>query len=511
MARIGIDLGTTNSVVSIYTNGQTKIIPINGQNTTPSVVFFEESGKKVVGHTAKDNIPLYPDRIIQSSKRHMGSDETFNVAGKSYTPIDAASFILSYLKEEAGRYLGEEVRDVVITVPAYFPAKAIEDTAKAAKMAGLNPVRLIPEPVSAAIAYGFDKSVNQTLLVVDLGGGTFDVTVLEVETNPDGTSEYKEKLTDGNHCLGGDDFDNAIVEYLINQGAPANKQKELKAEAEKIKIQLSVMNKVNVDLPSHNFSCMITREDYKQLIKKYIDEMTTKIRNTVNSSGKDMDDINRVVLVGGSCKHPIIQEAVKSLVGRDPYIAPNMDTVVAEGAALTHHIDSTFNDNPNNGGGAIKLAVPISLGTAMRCDDVLTNVKLIDKGTYIPAGGLKVAVVGFVNEGQEIVRTQVVQGEAKLFDDPQNTVLGEVEMQLAQRDYNHPVAVVFKVDDKTRQLSFVTHEISLNKNNLDDVQEMYEHVDSDTNLIDWALWEQFEKKHSSSLQTKVLTLDNALK
>lgn len=509
MVRIGIDLGTTNSVVCEYKSGKKIIVPINGYLTTPSVVYIEESsGKKIVGHEAKQMISIHPDRILQSTKRDMGSDKIYNIAGKQYTPVDGATEVLLYLKREAEKYFNEEIEDVVITVPAYFGSREIEDTEKAARNAGLNPLRLISEPTSAAIAYGFDKSVNQSLLIVDLGGGTFDVTVLEVITDDKESTIFKEKAVGGNHILGGDDFDNALVEHFIKEGASGSRT-ILKEEAEKVKIQLSSMNRVSVDIPNCNFSTMITRDDYKKIIKKYIDEIVEKIKDTVKQSGKTIDDINRVVLVGGSCKHPVIQEAIKQLTHRDPYIAANMDTVVAEGAAITHHIEKTI-----VGTSPIIQIIPISLGIDVYDTETkkVNNCILISKGEVIPKNGLYRALFAFASEGQQRVVVKVLQGEGKLADDSKNVSLGEITMDIPRenQNYTHPVIAVFKIDASNRRLSFTTYEVPLSEDVKEDILAVYE-TQNDNLLVDWEKWEIFEAKHKHRCAVKNLLLGDITK
>ncbi len=330
MSVIAIDIGTTNFVVSIFRDGKTTIIPIKGQMITPSVILFKDR-EILIGCKAKENIYLYPDQIVVSIKNDIGNDIIYNILGEIYTPIDILTYFLLYIKEESGKYLNESVSAAIITIHDSFSTSAIDDTVKAAKTAGINLQRLIPESICAAI--GYNIRCNRTILFVDIGGGFSNISVVERLANT--YSDKCKVLSTMNIKLGGDDFDYEIVKYLISEGAPNNKQIELKTEAEKIKIQLSVTNNVSVDLSFCNCCCLITIEDYKQLIKKYIDEIVTEIKNTISSSGKNMEDIDRVVLVGGSCKHPIIQEAVKNLVGREPHFASNMHTIVAEGAAMT--------------------------------------------------------------------------------------------------------------------------------------------------------------------------------
>lgn len=507
MARIGIDLGTTNSVVSEYKNGRKIIIPINGQLTTPSVVYIDEAGKIIVGHEAKQMIPIHSERILQSTKRYMGTDETYIIGGETYTPVDAATHVLSYLKREIEKYINDEIREVVITVPAYFKPRAIEDTQKAARNAGFEPLNLIAEPTSAAVAYGFDKNINQSLLIVDLGGGTFDVTVLEITTDPatNGTI-YQAVAVDGNDQLGGDDFDNALVELFIQNGAPKNEARKLKEEAEKVKIQLSSMNKVEVHIASCDFSTVITRDEYRKLIQKYLDEIIIKIKETVKQSGKTIDDINRVVLVGGSCKHPVVQEAIKKLTQRDPYIAGNMDTVVAEGAALTHHIEKTPGDD------TIINVIPISLGTDVNFDGKLLNIKLIQKGESIPQEGLRRAHFALALEGQKQLISRVIQGEGQLVEDKQNLELGAINMELRHTEYGHPIVTVFVIDAKTRRLSFITYEVPLTEKNKEEIIKLNENqTNKKTGLINWEAWKTFEQKHKNTCTIEELELKDILK
>ena len=293
MARIiGIDLGTTNSAVSLYENGRTKVIPIKGYETTPSVIMFEDNGGVTVGHEAKRRIPLSPEKILKSTKRDMGTDVTYHMSGKEITPVMAASLILKYLKKGAEEYLNDTLTDVVITVPAYFGFRERNATREAAINAGWNPIALLDEPTAAAIMYGQNRNQSSLLTVVDLGGGTFDVTVLEY-TCKDGKAKYNPLIPDGNHKLGGDDFDNAIVKYMIEQGATGYRSElELKEIAEKVKIELSVSDTAAISCQYINTT--IDRSTYERIIHTYITEITDKKVSTVKKNNKEIiNNINK--------------------------------------------------------------------------------------------------------------------------------------------------------------------------------------------------------------------------
>ena len=335
MAFLGIDFGTTNCSVSKYELGKTSVLPIKGKMTTPSVLYIEGSSVEV-GHDAKMYIAVHPDKCLASTKRDMGTTTVYNIGGKEITPVLAASLILKYLKEETEAYLNDVCNDVVITVPASFGSEERNATKQAAINAGWNPIALLDEPTAAAINYVQNRNKSSLFTVVDLGGGAFGVTVLQY-LNENGKAKFKPLKVGGNHRLGGDDFDKAIVRYMIDEGASGYKSElELKEEAEKAKIALSTIDVAGISC--EYVDTTLTRDKYKELIASYLDEICDTIKKTVSGAGKSFDDIDRFILVGGSCKHPVVKEAVKDCVGRTPYAVDNLNTAVSEGAALYHYL-----------------------------------------------------------------------------------------------------------------------------------------------------------------------------
>lgn len=334
---IGIDFGTTNCVVTKYEQGKTTVLPIKGKLTTPSVLYIEGSTVKV-GHVAKQYITIHPERCLASTKRDMGTTTVYNIGGKEITPVLAASFILKYLKEEIEADLNEECNDMVITVPTYFGFEERNATKQAAINAGWNPIALLDEPIAAAMNYVQKSNKSSLFTVVDLGGGTFNVAVLQY-LNEKSKAKFKSLNVSGNHCLGGDDFDNVIIDWMIQNGAKGYKDKlELKAIAEAAKIELASITETQVSHPVYMpIEVVLTRYKYKELISTYLDEICSTIKNTVSGAGKSLDDIDRFLLVGGSCQHPVVQDAIKDCIGRIPFAADNLYTAVSEGAALYHH------------------------------------------------------------------------------------------------------------------------------------------------------------------------------
>ncbi|MBN1779811.1 Hsp70 family protein [bacterium] len=343
---LGIDLGTTNSVVAVYHRGQIETIHIESHNTFPSVVSFKDKDTMLVGHSAKRRVILDPEHSVSSVKRFMGNrKKKFEIFGNVYTPVDISAFILKEMVAHAEKKLGCEVRDVVITVPAYFNNNQKADTLAAGKKAGLNVLELIPEPTAAAIAYGLDKGKDQTLMVYDLGGGTFDVSVLKVEGN-----KFRVIAVDGDSQLGGDDFDLAIVQYLINQfhkktgkdlagendrEARIVKQK-IKEAAEKAKIELSQAQSTEILIPEvmgTSINEELTRDQYNGLIQSYLDTTIEKIRSVLKEAGLTPDSIDRVILVGGSSYNTAVKEIVTREI-KDPFISDRVDEEVARGAAV---------------------------------------------------------------------------------------------------------------------------------------------------------------------------------
>ena len=498
MARIiGIDLGTTNSAVSLYENGRTKVIPIKGYETTPSVIMFEDNGGVTVGHEAKRRIPLSPEKILKSTKRDMGTDVTYHMSGKEITPVMAASLILKYLKKGAEEYLNDTLTDVVITVPAYFGFRERNATREAAINAGWNPIALLDEPTAAAIMYGQNRNQSSLLTVVDLGGGTLDVTVLEY-TCKDGKAKYNPLIPDGNHKLGGDDFDNAIVKYMIEQGATGYRSElELKEIAEKVKIELSVSDTAAISCQYINTT--IDRSTYERIIHTYITEITDKIVSTVKKNNKEIDDIDRFILVGGSCKHPVVKEAVRNCVGREPFLAPNMDTAVVLGAALYHHMLKQCVIDPDDD--TVVPLCPKTLGTDLRVDSDSINAILVKEGTKLP---IKAANFATVNVGQPKLISKVLQGNERLADN--NVCLGDVEISLQHTKNNMAVVITVFDINISGNLDFETYEIPVTSSTQDELIALSESCKDGEYVVDWNMWNTFKSHYPQYCAPTTLTL-----
>ena len=344
---IGIDLGTTNSVVAVLEGGDPVVIPnAEGNRTTASVVAFTKDGERLVGQVAKRQAVTNPERTIMSIKRHMGTDYKVAIDGKDYTPQEISAMILRKLKEEAENYLGETVDKAVITVPAYFTDAQRQATKDAGAIAGLEVLRIINEPTAASVAYGLDKDEEQTVLVYDLGGGTFDVSILELDKGYVGV-----KATSGNNRLGGDDFDERIIRYLIDEfkkeyGVDLSQDKmamqRLKEAAEKAKIELSGLPQTTVNLPfisANNagplhMDITITRAKFNELTADLVEATMIPLRQAMSDAGLTAQDIDRVILGGGSTRIPAVQEAIEKEMGKEPYKGINPDECVAMGAAI---------------------------------------------------------------------------------------------------------------------------------------------------------------------------------
>lgn len=332
---IGIDLGSAKCVVAKYEGGKTTVLPIKGELKTPSVLYIDGNVVRF-GNDAKKYAVLNPDKCLAFRNRDMCTSTVYNIGRENITPEQAASMILKYLKDESEAYLNEACNDVVVTVPAYFGYKERNATKKAAITAGWNPIALIDEPIAAAINYGQTMNRRISLFtVVDLGSSHLDVTVLQY-LNKNGKAKFEVLNICGNHRLGGDIFDNAIVRYMIDEGASGYKsERELKKEAEEAKIALSTIDVASIVCKFVDTT--LSRDKYRELISFYLDEICDTIKKTVSGAGKTLDDIDRFILAGGSCKHPVVKDAVKDCIGRTPFNAYNLDTVVSEGAALYHH------------------------------------------------------------------------------------------------------------------------------------------------------------------------------
>ena len=344
---IGIDLGTTNSCVAVMEGSETVVIPNpEGNRTTPSVVAFTKDGERLIGQVAKRQAVTNPDGTVQSIKREMGSDYKVNIADKQYTPQEISAMILSKLKSDAEAYLGQPVTQAVITVPAYFTDSQRQATKDAGKIAGLEVLRIVNEPTAASLAYGLDKEEDQKILVFDLGGGTFDVSILDIS---DGVFEVL--ATAGNNRLGGDDFDNKIVDYLVESFKTSDgvdlrndrmAMQRLREAAEKAKIELSGVTSSNINLayitadatgPKH-MDITLTRAKFDELTADLVQKTMDPVKRALSDAKLSTNDINKILLVGGSTRIPAVQDAVKNYFGKEPFKGINPDECVAIGAAI---------------------------------------------------------------------------------------------------------------------------------------------------------------------------------
>ena len=422
---IGIDLGTTNSCVAVFEGGEPIVIPNpEGARTTPSVVAFSKTGERMVGQVAKRQAITNPDRTVISIKREMGSNYKKEIDGKAYTPQEISAMILQKLKADAEAYLGTPVTQAVITVPAYFSDAQRQATKDAGKIAGLDVLRIINEPTAAALAYGMDKESDQKILVFDLGGGTFDVSLLEIA---DGVFEVL--ATAGNNRLGGDDFDQRIIDWIADKFKAENGidlrgdkmvLQRLKDAAEKAKIELSGVTSSNINLPfitatvngPLHFEATLTRAEFDRITADLVEKTIAPLQQVIRDAGISTSEIDKVLLVGGSTRIPAVQEAVKKYTGKEPFKGINPDECVALGAALQGGVL----------GGDVKDVLlldvtPLSLGI-----ETLGGVfnKIIDRNTTIPVK--KSQVYSTAADGQTSVEIHVLQGEREMA--AYNTTLG---------------------------------------------------------------------------------------
>ena len=447
---IGIDLGTTNSCVAVMEGGQPTVIAnAEGSRTTPSVVAFTKDGERLIGQVAKRQAVTNPDRTVISIKREMGTSYKVNIDGKQYTPQDISAMILTKMKETAESYLGEKVSQAVITVPAYFNDSQRQATKDAGRIAGLEVLRIINEPTAASLAYGLDKEENQKILVYDLGGGTFDVSILDI-----GDGVFEVLSTNGNTRLGGDDFDQRIIDYVAEQFKKENgidlKQdkiaaQRLKEAAEKAKIELSGTTTANINLPfitadatgPKHLDVTLTQAKFNELTADLVEATVEPMRKALKDAGLTVDQINKVILVGGSTRIPAVQEAVKKVTGKEPFKGINPDECVAIGAAIQGGVL----------GGEVKDVLlldvtPLSLGLETE-GHIFT--KLIERNTTIPTS--KSQVFSTAADGQTTVEIHVLQGERQMAYD--NKTLGRFQLTgIAPAPRGVPqIEVTFSIDN----------------------------------------------------------------
>ena len=544
---IGIDLGTTNSCVSVIEGGEPVVIPnAEGARTTPSVVAFSKDGERMVGNVAKRQAITNPEKTISSIKRHMGSDYKVNIDGKAYTPQEISAIILQKLKSDAEAYLGEKVTEAVITVPAYFTDSQRQATKDAGKIAGLDVKRIINEPTAAALAFGIDKEDDQKVMVYDLGGGTFDVSIIEMG---DGVQEVL--ATAGNNHLGGDDFDKKVMDYIIAQfksetGIDLSNDKmamqRVKEAAEKAKIDLSGMTTAQISLPfitadatgPKHLETTLTRAKFNEMTADLVEATMGPVRQAMKDSGLSMNDIDKILLVGGSTRIPAVQEAIQKFSGKEPFKGINPDECVAMGAALQGGV---------LGGdvkGLLLLDVtPLSLGIETMGG---VNTVIIERNTNIPTK--KRQILSTAADNQTSVEVHVLQGEREFAKDNKTLGMFHLDGILPARRGVPQIEVTFDIDangivhvsakdlgtGKQQEIS-ITASSNMSKDDIDKaVKEAEQFAEEDKkkresvdlrNNADQMVYQteklisedgdKFSADDKSALQTKVDALKEALK
>ena len=544
---IGIDLGTTNSCVSVIEGGEPVVIPnAEGARTTPSVVAFSKDGERMVGNVAKRQAITNPEKTISSIKRHMGSDYKVNIDGKAYTPQEISAIILQKLKADAEAYLGEKVTEAVITVPAYFTDSQRQATKDAGKIAGLDVKRIINEPTAAALAFGIDKEDDQKVMVYDLGGGTFDVSIIEMG---DGVQEVL--ATAGNNHLGGDDFDKKIMDYIVAQfknetGIDLSNDKmamqRVKEAAEKAKIDLSGMTTAQISLPfitadatgPKHLETTLTRAKFNEMTADLVEATMGPVRQAMQDSGLAMNDIDKILLVGGSTRIPAVQEAIQKFSGKEPFKGINPDECVAMGAALQGGV---------LGGdvkGLLLLDVtPLSLGIETMGG---VNTVIIERNTTIPTK--KSQIFSTAADNQTSVEVHVLQGEREFAKDNKTLGMFHLDGILPARRGVPQIEVTFDIDangivhvsakdlgtGKQQEIS-ITASSNMSKEDIDKaVKEAEQFAEEDKkkresvdlrNNADQMVYQteklisedgdKFSADDKSALQTKVDALKEALK